>query len=716
MFARVAVPAPLFTLESYLDYSIPATFLDVVSVGSLVEVPLGTRKTWGIVFDLHNNPPTDFPIEKIKPLLDVKLPLPLFEKKRLAFLQWLCRHYFYPIGEVCDSAIPAQICDAKTESLLKFWKKSEEKAADLNSKTPPGLIDLNEAQLKAVESISQAKGYSNHLLFGVTGSGKTEVYLHCIERVLRAGKSAIVLVPEISLTPLVVSRFEKRFPGIVSVFHSAQTPAKIRDAWLAVLQGRSKIAIGARSAIFAPLSNLGMIILDEEHDSSYKQEDRLRYHARTAAEVLAKTYDIPLVLGSATPSAESMAKALGTANDSHLHELPLRAASSAVQPTIEFVDLKKMIPVQNHSPADVAAVMERGDALGDVGVNDFVAPQSHGEFFLTPLLRENLEKVLQEKKQAILFLNRRGMGSQEICRHCGKGVQCLSCDIMLTPHKNTLQCHYCGFECKTPKVCPHCAKTDEPFIRIGVGTESIEESLRLHFPKARVARLDRDTTSTHQELELLVEKFSAGEFDFLVGTQMVAKGHDFPNVTLVGVLLADMGLSIPDFRADEHALQLLLQVAGRAGRAQHPGHVIVQTFNPEHVVFETLRSFRGLEDYKQFLMQEIEKRNLLNYPPRGELVLLRLDGLVEEQVSEAAQTVKRALAKTQSAQFQVLGPLPSPISRIRGRYRYQILVKSTQHENLEKTLHWILDGWHKNKLEKKYQTRLILDRDPQQML
>ncbi|MBS1982923.1 MAG: primosomal protein N' [Bdellovibrionales bacterium] len=692
-FARLAVPIPLVPFEQLVDYSIPEDLLGQVHPGSLVHLTFGRQKTWGLVFEVTDQPQIDR--AKIKPISGLKLPVPLFDVAKLNLLLWLSKHYFYPIGEVCETAIPAPVRLGTKRTL----KTEDWSAPELPPSVPHDKKILNEAQAQALASIVKASGGSK-LLWGVTGSGKTEVYLQAMEEKLAGNRGAIVLVPEISLTPQVTERFEKRFPGQVAIFHSALKPSQLRKAWLQTLRGEKRIAVGARSALFAPVQNLGLIVVDEEHDTSYKQEDRLRYHARDGALVLGALAKVPVVLGSATPSSESMHAVNEGKSEALL--LPERAASQSKLPPIEVVDLKLGISVENKTPL--------------IEAPESNPPTIKGDFFLSPQLRNAIEATLHDKKQSILFLNRRGLGSQEFCRACGYIPECPNCEIKLTPHASSLDCHYCGYHASVNMECPKCKAGDHPFIQVGVGTEAIEEAVKYHFPKARMLRLDRDTTSSLAEYEAILGKFERKEADILIGTQMVAKGHDFPDVTLVGILLADMGLSMPDYRANERCLQLLLQVSGRAGRSLHPGRVILQSFQPDHEVFTALREQKSLEDYGRFLSSEIEKRRFLRYPPYGRLILLRFDGLEEKGVEKAADVVASALRKIKTQGLQVLGPVVSPLRKIRNRYRWQILIKADNFDACKKAVDWIHSGWEAQKLEKTYRARMIIDVDPVSML
>ncbi len=689
--ARVAVPAPFFPCDKLLSYSIPSDLNGQVQEGSLVEVPLGARKTWGLVFEIAER------IEEtpLKPIIRLKLTAPVFSKPRLDFLLWLSRRYFHPIGLVAEAAIPGPIRKGSERVLASqgiVWEGPWE--------WPKPHRELTTHQKNALQSVLSAPARP-HLLWGVTGSGKTEIYLESIRTTLEQGRDALLLVPEISLTPQLTRRFEERFPGAIAVFHSAQKPTELRKAWLDVHTGKKRIAVGARSALFAPLKNPGLLILDEEHDSSYKQEEMLRYHARDGLLKLAEIYSIPCILGTATPSAECLYAA--AAGRMTVSRLPERAISQSRLPDIEIVDLKKSMAVENKDPKPRFSSGE-------------LPPTIKGDFFLAPQMRTALDETLAQGKQSILFLNRRGLGSQLFCRGCGHTMDCPNCDVKLTPHRNGLLCHYCGYEVPVPKLCPECGEDRDPFIEVGIGTEAVQKAIEFHYPKARVVRMDRDTINGSADLERVLGSFGRGEADVLVGTQMVAKGHDFPDVTFVGILLGDLGLSVPDFRTWERNLQLLLQVSGRAGRADHAGRVLVQTFQPEHPVFAALLSQGSFDAYEAFINEEISKRKALQYPPAARLTLLRFDGIDARSVQDAAQSVGSALKKIRSGDLKVLGPVSSPLSRLRGRYRWQILLKAADDGAHDKALQWVLSGWNTAKLERKFKTRLVVDVDPVNIL
>jgi primosomal protein N' (replication factor Y) (superfamily II helicase) len=484
-----------------------------------------------------------------------------------------------------------------------------------------------------------APGFRPFLLHGVTGSGKTEVYLQAIAAALAAGRGALVLVPEIALTPQLAARFRARFGDRVAILHSGLTDADRFDQWRRLRAGGAAIALGARSAVFAPVRNLGILVVDEEHDPSFKQEEGVRYHARDVALVRAQRAGAVCVLGSATPSLESYALARG--GRYRLLELGARAHARPL-PGVEVVDLRTY--------------------------------RADGESLLSAPLTQALDETLAAGDQAILFLNRRGFATFIVCCACGHAFRCPQCSIALTYHRagERLRCHYCGHAEHVPTECPRCHA--QAIRRLGLGTERIEAALAARYPRARVARLDRDTAAG-SGLRQVLERVARREIDVLVGTQMVTKGHDFPGVTLVGVLLADTALSLPDFRAAERTFQLLTQVAGRAGRGERSGRVIIQTYVPEHVAVTCARG----HDYQAFFAVESATRAELGYPPHGRLVAVRFDGGDEKEVralaDELADRARRLCAG--AAAVSVLGPAEAPLRRLKGRARWQLWAKSS---------------------------------------
>jgi len=505
---------------------------------------------------------------------------------------------------------------------------------------------LNAEQLQVIARVGRqmGNGFSAYLLAGVTGSGKTEVYLQLARKVLNQGKSVLVLVPEIALISQMEHRFRARFGECVAVLHSGLSSGERYDQWQRICQGKASIAIGARSAVFAPFASLGLIVVDEEHDASYKQEGGLRYNARDLAVVRARGSDCPVVLGSATPSIQSWYNA-SVGKFTGL-ELTARVARRPM-PDIITVDLRM-------------ARHERGV-----------------QRFLTPTLRAAMAETLHRGEQVLLFLNRRGFASYPVCGECGQAVKCRHCDITLTLHQaaNAYRCHYCGFSMAATTHCLAC--DSDRIVRLGVGTERIEEAVATLFPQAVVARMDRDTTTRKGSLVRLLKKLHQGRIDILVGTQMVAKGHDFPNITLVGILCADLSLSFPDFRAGARTFQLLAQVAGRAGRGERPGKVILQTYNPEHFSITAACA----QDFKSFYQREIAFRQSLGYPPFKRFVQFKISGKVAERVRRQAQALGEACRqlvanhRKHEDALEVLGPIESPMTRVAGRYRWQMILK-----------------------------------------
>jgi primosomal protein N' (replication factor Y) len=500
---------------------------------------------------------------------------------------------------------------------------------------PAQAPELNPLQRNAVDNILAAfedGSYKSFLVHGITGSGKTEVYLGAIARVLETGRGAIVLVPEISLTPQLASRFRARFGDQVAVLHSGLTDRERFDEWYRICEGKAAIALGARSAIFAPVRDLAMVVVDEEHDSSFKQEEGVRYNARDVALVRAQRAGAVCVLGSATPSLESYRGAeLGRHS---LLELPERATPRPL-PDVELVDLRKYKP--------------------------------DGETMLSAPLADANEETVGRGEQVILFLNRRGFNTFVVCTSCGHAFRCSECSVSLTYHRylEKLVCHHCGLSKPAPKSCPEC--TAETIVMRGMGTERVAEGIAARFPFARIERLDRDVAKA-RGIQTVLGRFARHESDILVGTQMVTKGHDFPGVTLVGVLSADAALSLPDFRASERTFQLLSQVAGRAGRGEKPGRVLIQTFRTEAAAIRGARD----HDYKGFYSRELADREELGYPPAGHLVAVRIDGPNANQVERTARGLAAVARKAAGGEVRILGPSEAPLARLQGRTRWHL--------------------------------------------
>ncbi len=534
--------------------------------------------------------------------------------------------------------------------LLRVEERAPARPPVAPAEAEPRLTPEQEAALAAVLEVAEQRRFEALLLHGVTGSGKTEVYLRALARVLEQGRQALVLVPEIGLTHQLVARLRARFGDRLAVLHSGLRPGERLAEWRRLRAGEAPIAVGARSALFAPLENLGLVVMDEEHDASYKNQEGFRYHARDLAARRARAAGCPLVMGTATPSLETRFAAERGAMRRLV--LPHRIGGRPL-PAVEIVDL-----------AAERALLPRGRKL-----------------VLSRALRVALGATLAEGGQAILFLNRRGFSTRIFCFDCGHAERCKHCDISLVFHatEQELRCHYCDFTVPPPELCSGCGAG--PTALLGIGTERLEEEVRTLFPEARIARLDRDTASRRGRAERTLADLAAGRLDVLVGTQMVALGHDFPGVRLVGVVAADLGLHLPDFRAAERTFQLLTQAAGRAGRGHAPGRVIVQTFVPDHYAIRTVRE----HDYETFYREEMAQRGALGYPPLGTLVHVLISGpdverteSVARRLADQARRVLEPEAKDQagaSPDVEILGPGPAPIARLRDRHRFQLLLK-----------------------------------------
>lgn len=533
---------------------------------------------------------------------------------------------------------------------------------------------LNSAQQAAFQQIHeaiQAKRFQTFLLHGVTGSGKTEVYLTAIETALAEGRSALLMVPEIALTPQMAGQFFSRFGDRVAILHSAFTDVERTGQWRRIRSGAASVVVGTRSGVFAPVQNLGLIVVDEEHDGSYKQEENPRYNGRDVAIVRAQGAGACVVLGSATPSLESRYNA--EKGKYTLLELPGRIESRPM-PNVELIDMRQ----------------------------EFLETRKQETF--SRKLIEALGQRVESGEQTIVLLNRRGFSSFVACRACGERVQCINCSLTLTYHKRDrrLLCHYCGYAEKVPSLCPKCSS--EHIYFLGIGSERVEEELHRAFPAARIARLDRDTVTGKRQYETILQDFREGSYDMLVGTQMIAKGHDIPNVTLVGVVAADLGLGMPDFRAAERTFQLLTQVAGRAGRGSLPGIVLVQTINPEHYAVR----LAAAQDYQGFYVKELNFRRMMHYPPFSAManVLVRSE---KKEMAMRMSTELGFLLNPPPEKLRVMGPAEAPVPRLKNEYRYQFLIKAASRKALNELLQKIRNFAAEHKWGA---TALVIDVDP----
>ena len=533
---------------------------------------------------------------------------------------------------------------------------------------------LTAEQAQATNAVDQAideKQAATFLLEGVTGSGKTEVYLQIIQHALAQGKSALMLVPEISLTPQIVRQFKARFGDQVALLHSALSDGERYDEWRRIEKGDAQVVVGARSAIFAPIKNLGVIIMDEEHETSYKQEDMPRYHARDVAQWRGQYHHCPVVLGSATPSLESRARA----QKGVYQWLRLtKRINGKDLPHVQLVDMRQAVRY---------------------------APTTD----ISQELATEIQKKLALNEQVVLMLNRRGYSSFLMCRECGEVIKCPNCDISLTYHKdtNSLKCHYCGHEEPVPQVCPNCHSKAVRYF--GTGTQRVEKELTELFPTARILRMDVDTTRRKGAHERILDEFGKHHADILLGTQMIAKGLDFPNVTLVGVLNADTSLGLPDFRASERTFQLLTQVSGRAGRAEKEGNVLIQTYNPDHYAIQ----YAQRQDYEHFFGKEMQVRHQGGYPPYYYTIQITASARTEADAAQKMFQIRGEIVNYLSQNAVILGPTPQSIMRINNRYYYQLVIKYKNEPQLENYLQNLLLTSQK---EERNGLQIVIDRDP----
>ena len=717
MVARVTLE---IALRREFDYRIPPELESRIEIGSRVKVPFGPRQLLGVVTGLAEKSEH----QNLRPITKVIGAKSLVTPKVLKLARWIADYYCAPVEVALKSVLPDAVRKeesgwkerlhvrllprAESEEPAKLTKRQEEiwniieewrelplqellkltgaTAATVRKLEDKGLIlispqiserdpyahehilptqslRLNQEQEKALGEVLRSMDAGTEasrvfLLHGVTGSGKTEVYLQAIEHALKQGKGAIVLVPEISLTPQTVERFKARFSSgphrtLVAVLHSHLSAGERHDEWHKIREGRARIVIGARSAIFAPIDPLGLIVVDEEHEFSYKQEEAPRYHARDVAVVRGKMESAVVVLGSATPSMESFYNV--RTRKYALLEMPSRADQKTM-PVVRVVDMRKENRKQKGTPVFSAS------------------------------LKEAITRRLEKGEQTILFLNRRGYSSSLQCPLCGFVAECPHCSLALTYHRRDqkLLCHICGHQDRVPVKCPE-AKCGNPAIRFaGLGTQKVEDTLAKLFPRARVTRMDSDALKRKEDYRRILGDFKLGKIDILVGTQMIAKGLHFPNVTLVGIIHADLSLHMPDFRAGERTFQLLTQVAGRAGRGDVEGEVFVQAFTPFHPAIQYARR----HDYAGFYEQEIEFREQLKYPPLSRVALLTLKGRNEDKLRFAAEHVGKRIREDFSdlKDLVVAGPAPAPLARAETFYRYQIMLRTRQMSRLSQRL------------------------------
>lgn len=739
----IEIAIPLY-LNRTFHYIVPERLLEQAISGRRALVPFGRRKLTGYILAKV----AQSEIANLKEIIDILDEESLWTPLEMEFFRWVASYYQHPLGEVIRTALPSGIniqtgksaasgqegslSVAKKVRQEKFYlpaqpnlslKQPSQKAFEIltvikdsgdisaielrkrfgvctvqlkrltelglcrvenrevyrdpfkNSKVkkdvPRTLHTHQKAALDAVSNCLSEHKYAPFLLYGVTGSGKTEVYLQAIMHALELGKNALVLVPEIALTPQLTERFQARFDCKIAILHSGLSDGERYDEWRRIRRGLARIVIGARSAIFAPLGKLGIIIVDEEHESSFKQSDGLRYNARDLALVRGRMENAAVVLGSATPLITS----IYAANQGRLTllELPQRVEGRPM-PLVELVSMK--------------------------GEKETLSPK----------LANYLIETFALKQQSIVFLNRRGFATFLTCPDCGKSLSCPNCSVTLTYHRQRGQslCHYCDYSIPAPGICPSCGSMT--LTELGAGTEKLEDNLKELLPDSKIIRMDSDTTSGKGSHERLLSRMHDGSADILVGTQMIAKGHDFPEVTLVGVINAESSLGMPDFRAAERTFQLLSQVTGRAGRGKNPGRVVVQAMDTEHYAIKAAAE----HDAAKFYKEELEFRKEAGYPPFSFLAAFGISGLSEQTVSEQSETIAQLLIRLKSVlniRVEILGPAPSPIYRLRNRFRRQILLKSQNRTDL----HRLLYKW-REETKNASTIRIAVDIDPVDMM
>jgi primosomal protein N' (replication factor Y) (superfamily II helicase) len=675
---RVALFLPLRTLFDYLP---PLAYQGKIISGMRILVPFGKKKLLGVIMEVAAQSKYQGNLKTAYQIVDQE---PILSPAILKLINWASDYYHHPIGEVVASALPAYLrkndsrhykekdkgsCHReKCDNRSCHCEECEARRSNL-SKLTPGTFTLNTEQTYAVSSINQSQSFNVYLLDGVTGSGKTEVYLNVIAEVIAQGKQALVLVPEINLTPQTVARFQKRFPIEIAVFHSRMSEKEKFKNWDLVKQKKALIIIGTRSAIFTPLADPGIIILDEEHDASFKQQSGFRYHARDLAVIRAKQENIPVVLGSATPSLESINNVM-LKKYQHLI-LPNRATGSK-NPTFNVVDL-------------------RGKKL------------EHG---FAPQIVEKMKKHLENEGQILVFVNRRGFASAFLCKKCGWIADCQSCSAHLTFHRHSqkLICHHCDRNYPLPEKCEQCGA--EKLIPVGLGTERIENNLKKVFPEAILTRVDRDTTGKKDSMSEVIKKVAENTCQILIGTQMLAKGHHFPDVTMVVILNADQGLFSSDFRASENLAQLIVQVSGRAGREKKPGEVYIQTYNPNHPLLLNLIN----SNYWSFAKTCLLERKEAELPPFSHLALLRAEHYQKEKMLEFLTGLREKLGQKEDQELKILGPISSILEKKGGKYRAQLLFQATKRGVLKEVLARLLLNLESNK--KLIKPAWLLEIDP----
>jgi len=660
-YAEIAFSLPLVKT---FHYSIPGKMENEVVPGKRVWVEFGKRNMIGYIVGIT----ASSGVKDVKPLKEVIDKEPIISGQMRELCGWIKDTYLCSLGQAMDAAVPGALKKGKVSVRARTEFPADITPAEPSSRA----LSLTNEQKEALKSVLHKidrEDFMAFLLHGITSSGKTEVYLQAIETVLAKGKTSIVLVPEIALTPQTVERFTSRFGNLVAVVHSALRASTRYGEWKRIADGSARIVVGARSAVFSPVKNLGLIIIDEEHETSYKQEDVPRYHAREVAIMRAKLSNCPVILGSATPSLESY--------------------YLAGKKRMQLVRLTKRIDERNLPKVKIV------DMRMELATRKKIV-------MLSRVLTDSVRRALDKKEQVMIFLNRRGFSTYVNCKKCGLVLKCKRCDSVLVYHYQTrsMVCHYCNSRISPPHVCPRCKSSYMKYF--GIGTEKVESEIARLFPDAKIARMDTDSTSKRGSHDRILGEFKKHNIDILIGTQMIAKGLDFPRVTLVGVVNADVSLNLPDFRASERTFNLLTQVAGRAGRGAAGGEVIVQTYAPEHYAILCASK----HDYEKFYREEIKSRKELSFPPFTHVIRLTMRSRSEKRAIEASNNLKKFLEKN-LRDINLTGPAPSPISKVRGYFRWNIFLKaknrSTMCEGLSKAL---------EKYSKPHGVLLAVDVDP----
>ena len=647
---EVAIPVPLHNTFDYLCK-------EKVVIGSRVKVPFGSKKVTGIVLS-HKDKSSFSKLKEVEEVIDHEA---LLSKEILEFLTWSANYYHHPIGEVLSNAIPKNLRNGKP-ALLK-------KPSEAHVKVSSTDIQLTTEQSFAItEVLKSSSEFNGFLLHGVTGSGKTEVYLNITERLLKTGKQVLVLVPEIGLTPQMISRFKERIEGQVVAVHSQLNDTQKQDAYLLAKNGDAKVILGTRSAIFTPIPNLGLVIVDEEHDNSFKQQSNFRYSARDLSFMRAKFANVPLILGTATPSLETLKNVI----EKKLARLTLTSRpGEAIMPSIDLIDMRS----QPSEP-------------------------------LSKPLIARIKHYLSESRQVMLFINRRGYAPIYYCTECGWQSECTSCDSRLVYHRsiNRLKCHHCGLEKSPESSCPSCSSKELKIL--GYGTERLEENLESFFPSTEVIRIDRDTTRKKKAFATHLKKINSGEPCIIIGTQMLAKGHDFSNLAFVGILDVDVGLMSTDFRATEHLAQLLVQVSGRCGRGKYKGEVNIQTRYPNHPIFNFVKDSRYTEYAKTLLLERKDTK----LPPFAHQALICANAKNKNLAENFLTEVAKLINSIEIESVEIWGPVPGVIERKSDYYYFNLYLQSEDRGQLRRLIQTFYQ--HVETIRVSSSVRWFVDIDP----